>query len=790
MKKFKYILWFSEISNNDVEIVGGKSASLGEMYNKLIPLRVNISNGFAITSEAYKVFIDKTGIKEKIIKILSETDLSKIHLLKSAGRKIRKLILSQKMPQEITTEIEQAYYELSQKYNSKKVDVAVRSSATSEDLPNASFAGQQESYLNISSAENLVRTSQKCMASLFTDRAISYRIDKGFDHSKVFLSVCVQKMVRSDKASSGVMFTIDTESGFDKVIIINSSYGLGENIVKGKVTPDQIIVFKTMLGSKFNPIISKEIGSKKYKLIYSDNPKSPVINKLVNDTDKKKLSLSDNEILTLAKWGQLIENHYKKPMDIEWAKDGISNKLFIVQARPETVFSLEDKNIYQSYEIQKRSKILLTGQAVGNKIGTGKTQIILKSSDINKFKKGSILVTKMTDPDWEPIMKIAGGIVTDYGGRTCHAAIVSRELGIPCIVGTKNGTENLSKPTDVTISCAEGETGFVYKGILPFKLNKLKLKSLPNIKTKLMLNLGNPSQAFEYSSLPNEGIGLAREEFIISNQIKIHPNALLYPEKIKNQKEKKKILNIVSSYKTPKEFFIDKLASGIAKLASSVYPKEIIVRLSDFKTNEYANLLGGKYFEKSENNPMIGFRGASRYYSPEYEKAFELECEALKKVREEMGLKNVNLMVPFCRTVEEGKKVINILKKYDFKTSGMKYYVMCEIPSNVILAEEFSKIFDGFSIGSNDLTQLILGLDRDSQDIAYLFDERNPAVKEMIRQVIKTAHKNNRTVGICGEAPSNFPDFAEFLVENGIDSISLEPDSIIKTHLILGKIKN
>ncbi len=783
----KIILRFDEINNEDVLLVGGKNASLGEMYQKLVPSGINIPNGFALTSHAYVLFLKSNNLTAKIEKILKTLDTSDIKDLSEKGLKIRQLILQGQFPEEVKQEIGDAYKKLSREYKSDATDVAVRSSATSEDLPTASFAGQQESYLNIKGEYQLIETCKKCIASLFTNRAISYREDKGFDHMKTALSVGVQKMVRSDEASAGVMFTIDTESGFENVILINSAWGLGENVVKGRITPDEFLVFKPTMEKDFNPIISKELGSKDLRMIYSLEGTKTTKNTKVSDTDQNKFSLTDEEIIQLAKWGKQIEDHYKMPMDIEWAKDGKLKKLYIVQARPETVHTQRKKNIYEEYQIKKRSKVLIIGTAIGFKIGEGVVQHIKDATQISKFKDGNVLVTEMTDPDWEPIMKKAGAIVTDLGGKTCHAAIVSRELGIPCIVGTKEGTGILPKHKQVTVSCAEGDEGKVYEGKIDYKLKKTDLKKVPKIKTKVMMNLGNPSLAFEYSDIPNDGVGLARQEFIISNHIKIHPNAFIYPNKIKDSEIKDRIREQIRGYKSGKEFYITKLSQGIAKIAAAFYPKDVIVRLSDFKTSEYANLLGGKYFEPQENNPMIGYRGASRYYNEKFKEAFGLECQALKKAREEYGLTNIKIMVPFCRTVEEGKKVLNLMKKHGLKRGkkDLEILVMCEIPSNVILAKEFSKIFDGFSIGTNDLTQLVLGLDRDSELVSDIYDERNQAVKRMVKTILKIAHKNDRTVGICGEAPSNYPSFAKFLVDNKIDSMSLEPDSIIRTRLIV-----
>ena len=785
----KHILFFDDITNEDVSLVGGKNASLGEMFQKLTPKGVKIPNGFALTAEAYRYFLEKNLLDLKIKKILKKLDTNDVDQLANKGYKVRQAILESVFPEELKESIRNAYKKLSQEYGDHSIDVAVRSSATSEDLPTASFAGQQESYLNVRGAYSVIETCKKCIASLFTNRAISYREDKGFDHFDIALSVGVQKMVRSDKASAGVMFTLDTESGFSEVILINSAWGLGENVVKGRITPDEFYVFKQMIDTDKNPIISKELGEKSEKLVYSLEGNNSTKNIKVTKADRLKYSLTDEEIKQLASWGVKIEKHYDMPMDIEWAKDGELDELFIVQARPETVHAQMQKNIYEEYKLEEEGELIVEGQAVGFKIGQGKVQYIKNVDEISEFKERNVLVTTMTDPDWEPIMKKAAAIVTDSGGKTCHAAIVSRELGIPCIVGTKVGTTKIPKYKKVTVSCSEGEIGKVYKGELGFNVKRTNLEVLPKVKTKLMLNLGNPSAAFEHTHLPNEGVGLARQEFIISNYIKIHPNALIYPQKVKNPNDRKKIREITAGYKNGIDYYIKRLSYGIAKIAAAFYPKDVIVRLSDFKTNEYANLIGGQYFENEESNPMIGLRGAARYYNQKYRKAFELECKAIKRVREELGLNNVQIMVPFCRTVREGKKVLDLLEKHGLKKGKdkLKVLVMCEIPSNVILADEFSKIFDGFSIGTNDLTQLVLGVDRDSEEISYLFDERDGAVKKMLEQVIKVAHKNKRKVGICGEAPSNYPEFAKFLEKNNIDSISLEPDSILKTRMILGE---
>ncbi|HDN81765.1 MAG TPA: phosphoenolpyruvate synthase, partial [Methanomicrobia archaeon] len=676
----------------------------------------------------------------------------------------------------------------------KDITVAVRSSATAEDLPDASFAGQQETYLNIKGDKELIRACKDCFASLFTNRAISYREDKNFDHLNVYLSIGVQKMVRSDLASSGVIFSIDTESGFEKVVFITGSWGLGENVVQGKVNPDEFYVFKPTLKKGYSSIIGKKLGSKKIKMVYTSGMER-VKNIETTEEERNSFVLRDEEVLKLAEWAVIIEDHYGKPMDIEWAKDGRNNKLYIVQARPETVHSQQDMNIIKTYKLIEEGKVLAEGQAVGQMIGQGTVNIIKSAKEIEKFKKGEVLVTDMTDPDWEPIMKIAAAIVTNKGGRTCHAAIVSRELGIPCVIGTENGTESVHNGQKVTVSCAEGERGKIYEGLLKFKIDELKLEELPKTKTKIMMNVGIPEKAFIQGQIPCDGVGLAREEFIINSYIGIHPLALINYEELKKS-DKPEIKKIVAkidektkAYSDKVQFFIDNLAQGIGKIAAGFYPNDVIVRLSDFKTNEYANLIGGKLYEPEESNPMIGWRGASRYYDKEFKPAFGLECIAIKKVRDEMGLTNVKVMVPFCRTPEEGKKVVEIMKEYGLVQgeNGLELYVMCEIPSNVIAAEEFAEIFDGFSIGSNDLTQLTLGLDRDSELVSHIYDERDIAVRRLVKQVIDVAKRRGRKIGICGQAPSDYPEFAEFLVECGIDSMSLNPDTVIKTKLLVAE---
>ncbi len=781
-----FIHFFNELGIKDVGIVGGKNASLGEMYRKLTNSGIKVPNGFATTAFAYNYFLEKAGIKEEIKRILSDLDTSDVHNLATRGEQVRKTIVKAEFPADLKKAIVQAYKQLSKQYGKEAVDVAVRSSATAEDLPDASFAGQQDTYLNIQGPEALLVAVKRCIASLFTNRAISYRTDKGFDHFKIALSVGIQKMVRSDKGSSGVMFTIDTESGFQNVVLINSIYGLGENIVQGKVNPDEFFVFKPT-----KSIIFKAIGRKKIKMIYNKGGNKPTKDVPVETINQRKQSISNEQALKLAEWGMAIEKHYGRPMDIEWALDGIEDQLYIIQARPETIHSTRDYSVLEEYILGKRGKIILKGQSVGNKVGAGTVNRIMDVKDIDKFKKGEVLVTDMTDPDWEPIMKIAAAIITDKGGRTCHAAIVSRELGIPCIVGTNDATKKMKTGDTVTVSCAEGEEGFVYAGKVPFEIKRTNMKTLAKPKTKVMMNVGTPENAFATSFIPNDGVGLAREEFIWANTIKVHPLALINYKNIKDSKVKKQIDDLTFGYDDKKQFCIDKLAEGIAMIGAAFHPKPVIVRLSDFKTNEYANLIGGNEYEPVESNPMIGWRGASRYYDPKYMEAFGLECLALKKVRNEMGLTNVKVMIPFCRTVDEGKEVIKIMEKYGLKqgVNGLEVYVMAEIPANIILAEQFAAVFDGFSIGSNDLTQLTLGIDRDSGilHIAGVSNEKNEAVKSLIRYLIEVGKKTKTKVGICGQGPSDFPDFAQFLVECGIDSISLNPDTVIKTSIAIKK---
>jgi pyruvate,water dikinase len=789
---FRFIRRFSEIGLDAIPLVGGKNASLGELQRELGKKGIRLAEGFAVTAEAYWEFLRQAGLDSAIRRILADLDTQEIANLQQRGRAVRHAIMAASFPLELADEIRGAYQELCG--GGEPLDVAVRSSATAEDLPDASFAGQQETYLNVQGEASVLESCKRCFASLFTDRAISYRSDKGFDHFQVALSVGVQRMVRSDLATAGVIFSIDTETGFRDVVLISAAYGLGENVVQGGVNPDEYYVFKPTLREGFRPILQKTLGSKEFKLVYDVGGGRMVRNVPVPLGERQKFAVSDADILTLAKWACLIEDHYSQrrgrftPMDMEWAKDGRTGELFILQARPETVQSQRRGDELQIYELHKRGRVLVAGRSVGEKIATGPVRVVSSTKQLHEVQPGDVLVTDKTDPDWEPTMKKAAAIITNRGGRTCHAAIVSRELGLAAIVGTERGTDVLRTGQQVTVSCAEGETGFVYDGELPFEIRSVNLKELSRPRTKIMMNVGNPAEALRLAALPNDGVGLAREEFIISSSVQAHPLALLdYPDGV-DPSVRARIDELTAGYEDKGEYFVDKLAQGVAMIAAAFYPKDVIVRLSDFKTNEYADLIGGRAYEPREENPMLGFRGASRYYDPRYQRGFALECRAMKKVRDEMGLCNLKLMVPFCRTVDEGRKVLAEMESHGLKRGekGLEVYVMCEIPANVILADEFAEIFDGFSIGSNDLTQLVLGVDRDSEIVAHVFDERNEAVKKMITQVIRAAKHAGKKIGICGQAPSDYPDFAAFLVEQGIDSISLTPDVVLKTtHQVL-----
>ncbi|GAA5520217.1 phosphoenolpyruvate synthase [Aliifodinibius salicampi] len=777
-----YILWFEEVGIDDVGLVGGKNASLGEMIKHLKPLGINVPNGFATTAEAYWAFMKENNLNAPISEEISRYQKGEISL-KETGLSIRQMINKGVFPIPLAEKIRSAYSELSEKYDVKDVDVAVRSSATAEDLPNASFAGQQETYLNIRGGDELVGVCKKCFASLFTDRAISYREEKGFDHMKVALSIGVQKMVRADKASSGVIFTVDTESGFPNVVLINGSWGLGENIVQGTVNPDQFFVFKPFLNDdKKRPIIEKIKGSKELKMVYATDGENNTKNLPTSMMERHSYVLEDEEVLQLARWATDIEEHYGKPMDIEWVKEDSTNQLYIVQARPETVHSQQLDGIFKTYRLhENRAPVLVKGLSIGNSIVHGIIKHVHDITDLKDLQPDHILVTEMTEPDWVPSLKKVAGIITDFGGRTCHAAIVSRELGISAVVGTGEATKVLKEGQEVTLSSGEGEEGKIYKGMVEFDVNEVDLSNLPEPQTDIMLNMATPESAFKWWRLPVRGVGLARMEFIISQHIRIHPMALAHPERVNNEDEFAKIRKLTKGYSDLEEYFVDKLSSGIAKIAASQHPHPVIVRTSDFKTNEYADLIGGNEFEPDEQNPMLGWRGASRYYSDGYRDGFALECRALKKVRADIGLENVIIMIPFCRTLTEAKKVLKQMEAFGLRRgeNGLQIYMMCEIPSNYILTEEYAELFDGFSIGSNDLTQLILGVDRDSAELAYLFDENDPAVKKAIRDVISRTHQAGLRIGFCGQAPSDDTDYAAFLVECGIDSISLNPDSVI-----------
>ncbi|HBS48342.1 TPA: phosphoenolpyruvate synthase [Candidatus Dependentiae bacterium] len=795
----KYIIPFEDIRLKDLPIVGGKNASLGEMISALTSKGILIPSGFAITAQAYRDFIKFNLLEQKIKNLLSEIDIHDLKNFRRIGAEIRKMVAYGKIPNEIENEVIIAYEKLEKRYG-KNCDVAVRSSATAEDLPEASFAGQQETFLNIHSHKNLLESCIKAFASLFTDRAIAYRIEHGFDHMSVALSIGVQKMVRSDGASSGVIFTLDTETGFHDVIFVTSSYGLGENVVQGSVNPDEFYIHKPTLKLGFKPLLKKRVGSKLFKLIYGGWWQKVVKNVSVPKCDQIKFSISDDEALYLAQQALIIEEYYSDlkgkwtPMDIEWGKDAIDGKLYILQARPETVHSLkQNATTYDEYRfednVRKKAKVLTAGKGVGQKIVIGKARIIKNIKDMAKLQSGEILITDMTDPDWVPIMKIAGGIITNRGGRTCHAAIVSRELGIAAIVGSANATQVIKDGQEITMDCSSGEVGYVYDGVFPFKKNTIKVAKLPEMQTKFLMNVGNPDEAFSFAQIPNDGVGLARLEFIINSSVKIHPMALVHPQKVIDKKVRDLIEELTIDYADKKQYFIDKLAQEVGTIVAAFYPKPVVVRLSDFKSNEYRQLIAGEYFEPVEENPMIGFRGASRYYHEMYKDAFVLECLAMKKVLQEMGLTNMKIMIPFVRTVNEGKKVIDLMKSYGLVQgeNGLQIIMMCEIPSNVILIDEFAKVFDGFSIGSNDLTQLTLAVDRDSNLVAPIFDERNAAVKKMIQMAIEGAHKARKPIGICGQAPSDYPEIAKFLIDLKIDSISLNPDSVLKTISEIGK---
>ena len=784
-----YIRWFNELTIDDIPLVGGKNASLGEMIRELIPQGINIPNGFAVTAEAYRYILDEAGAWKELHSALDDLDADNMVDLANCARKAREIIYAAPLPSLLEQQILAAYRQLQVQYG-EDLSLAVRSSATAEDLPTASFAGQQDTFLNIRGEQTLLEACKRCFASLFTDRAIHYRIDQEFDHFKLGLSIGIMKMVRSDLSASGVMFSLDTESGFNDVVFITGAYGLGENVVQGAVDPDEYYVHKPTFEKGFRAVLKRTLGAKKIKMVYSEGrTREPTRNIITSDEERSHFCITDEDVLTLADYAILIEKHYSskagqaRPMDMEWAKDGNDGKLYIVQARPETVVSQRNSMIMESYVLKEKADPITVGHAVGSKIATGNARIIEHPAQLNEFRPGDVLVADITTPDWEPVMKIASAIVTNRGGRTCHAAIISRELGVPAVIGCENATLAIKNSSSVTVSCAEGDVGKVYPGILGFEVNTTDLSDLKRPKTKIMLNIGNPELAFKNSFLPNDGVGLARMEFIITEYIKAHPMALIHPERVQDKAILAQLKRLTRNYAKPENFFVERLSEAVATIAAAFYPKPVIVRLSDFKTNEYAALLGGKDFEFEEANPMIGFRGASRYIHPAYAEGFALECAAMKRVRDDMGLTNVILMIPFCRRVQEAERVLEAMTTHGLKRSenGLEIYVMCEIPNNVIQIDEFSKCFDGFSIGSNDLTQLTLGVDRDSAILAADFDERDPGVKAIIRMAVEGAHRNGKHIGLCGQAPSDYPDMAEFLVEIGIDSMSLNPDTVLQT---------
>jgi pyruvate,water dikinase len=783
-----FVLDFSQVGAGDVAIVGGKCASLGELFRELTTQGVRAVDGYSTTSHAYNTLLDTDGLRNKLKKLLKKLDVNDLDELARVGSEARALMMETPFPSGVEAAIIEGYARLGERIGKRSFEVAVRSSATAEDLPDASFAGQQDTILNVRGEKHLIESCRECYASLWTDRAISYRTAKGFDHFDVALSIGIQPMVRSDIACSGVMFTLDTESGFREAVVINGAWGLGEAVVQGMATPDEWIIFKPTLKLGFRPIVTRKLGVKEVKMVFADDGSGTTVRPVV-ETQRNRLCLAGFEVLQLAQWACAIEDHYSKlagkhqPMDIEWAKDGITGELFILQARPETVHAQNTENFIETYELTGNHGAPLTsGVAVGQKIGSGKAHVMLDAAKLNTFKEGEILVTTMTDPAWEPIMKRASAIVTERGGRTCHSAIISRELGIPCIVGTGDATEKVKNGTDITVSCAEGDIGNIYYGQIDFDVKRLQITETERPKTKIMMNVGDPDHAFSVSRLPNDGVGLARLEFIINNHIGIHPMALVNYPNLKKREDIETIANRVLE-EDPKEFFVRSLAEGVGRIAAAFYPKPVIVRMSDFKSNEYAMLIGGKEFEPIEENPMIGFRGASRYYDDRYRAGFKLECLALQRAREDMGLTNITPMIPFCRTVEEGEKVIALMAEHGLVQgeNGLEIYAMCELPANVVFADEFLQVFDGYSIGSNDLTQLALGLDRDSEMVAHLFDERNGAVEKMVAMAIDAAIRAGKKIGICGQAPSDYPEFADFLVERGINSISLNPDTVIQT---------
>ncbi|MBA1146365.1 phosphoenolpyruvate synthase [Ectothiorhodospiraceae bacterium WFHF3C12] len=783
-----FVVWFDSLGMGDVDRVGGKNASLGEMISHLAAAGVQVPGGFATTADAYWDFLDESGLRERINAELAELDVDDVEALAVTGEKLRNMIIETPFPERLREQIVGAYEELVKRTGKSDLSVAVRSSATAEDLPDASFAGQQETFLNVRGLDNVLLAIKDVFASLFNDRAISYRVHKGFDHGQVALSAGIQEMVRSDVGASGVMFTMDTESGFRDVVFITASYGLGETVVQGSVNPDEFYVHKPTLEEKRPAVLRRNLGEKAIKMVYSDDKAhgKTVQTVEVDKAERLKFSLTDAEVEDLARQALIIEKHYNRPMDIEWGKDGETGRLYILQARPETVKSQDTGQVLQRYHLNKRGKVITTGRSIGQRIGAGRARVIDDLKQMHRVEAGDVLVTDMTDPDWEPIMKRASAIVTNRGGRTCHAAIIARELGIPAVVGAGDATEVIKDGIDCTVSCAEGDTGYIYEGQQDFEVREISLENMPPLPFKIMMNVGNPDRAFDFAHLPNEGVGLARLEFIINRMIGIHPRALL--EYDKQAQDVKNVIDTQSAgYTDPVNFYIDKLAEGISTLAAAFWPKPVIVRTSDFKSNEYGNLIGGAQYEPDEENPMIGFRGASRYLSEEFADCFRLECEALKKVRNDMGLNNVWVMIPFVRTPEEGKGVIDLMADNGLKQgeNDLKVIMMCEVPSNAVLADEFLKHFDGFSIGSNDLTQLTLGLDRDSGLVAELFDERNEAVKQMLAMAIRACRKAGKYVGICGQGPSDHPELARWLMDEGIESVSLNPDTVVETWLFL-----
>ncbi len=779
----QYIRWFNELTIHDIPLVGGKNASLGEMYRELAGQGVIVPNGFAITAEAYRYLLDQAHVWEPLHRLLDDVAADDVADLAKRAQQARDLVYSAVLPDDLQQQILAAFARLRQEYG-EDLTVAVRSSATAEDLPTASFAGQQDTYLNIRGGQALLDACKRCFASLFTDRAIHYRLDQGFDHFKIGLSIGVMKMVRSDLAASGVMFSLDTESGFKDAVFITGAYGLGENVVQGAVDPDEFYVHKPTFAQGYRSVLRRTLGAKKIKMIYSDGrTREPIRNVATSASERSQFCINDEDVLTLADYALKIERHYGRPMDMEWAKDGLDGRLYIVQARPETVVSQDTGLVLEQYHLNQSGDVLVKGHAVGSKIARGVARVIENVAQLSGFKPGEVLVADMTTPDWEPVMKSAAAIITNRGGRTCHAAIIARELGVPAVIGCDNATALIQSGSELTVSCAEGDVGKVYAGALDFSVESTDLAQMQRPKTKIMLNLGNPELAFKHSFLPNDGVGLARMEFIITEYIKAHPMALIHPEKVADASTRQQISQLTLGYAKPEDFFIQRLSEGVGTIAAAFYPKPVVVRMSDFKTNEYATLLGGRWFEPDEANPMIGFRGASRYIHPAYAEGFALECAAMKRVREQMGLSNVILMIPFCRREQEAVRVLDYMAQCGLKRGeqGLQIYVMCEIPNNVIRIDAFAQLFDGFSIGSNDLTQLTLGVDRDSEIVAEDFDERDPGVKAMIRLAVEGCRRNGKHSGLCGQAPSDYPEMAEYLVEIGIDSMSLNPDTVLKT---------